>query len=195
MEFIATGLGLSSSAGLNAYLPLILFNLGVHFKLIEADNDVAQTISSWQSLGLFTLLLVIEVVVDKVPLLDTVNDIINTVVRPVAGAALMSASTAPLQGSVNPEMLQLFSFITGGTSAGGVHVVKALARPMITGSTGGTGNWAVSIAEDVLSLGMSILALALPFLMIFVAGSIVFLVIWWLWEMQRLDILKRQGYL
>lgn len=195
MEYVATGLGLSSSAGLNAYLPLIMYNLAVHFKLIEAEGNVATTISSWQALGIFSALLVVEMVVDKIPLLDSVNDVINTVVRPVAGAALMTASTTPLNDTLSPEVVQLFALISGGSSAGGVHAVKAISRPVITGSTAGTGNWAVSIAEDVVSLSVSLLALALPFLMIFVAGSIVFLLIWWLWEMQRLDGLKKQGYM
>lgn len=193
METIATGLGLSSSAGLNAWLPLIIYNLGVRFDFIsENDAAVAQSITSWEALGLFTVLLIIEMIVDKVPILDSFNDIIGTVVRPVAGAVLMSASTGELGNTFSPEIVQLFSIISGGTSAGGVHAVKALSRPLITGSTGGTGNFVVSFVEDVLAVGVSLFAIVLPFIILFLALSVLVLGFWYIWEMQRRDMIKRQ---
>ncbi len=193
METIATGLGLSSSAGLNAYLPLIIFNLAVRGGLIEADGTMADTLSSWESLGIFSVLLIIEMIVDKIPILDSANDVINTVIRPVAGAALMTATTGDLRESFSPELVQWFSLISGGTSAGGVHAVKALSRPMVTTSTAGTGNVGVSILEDVLAVIVSIIAVFLPFIMIFLGIGIMILALWWLWEMQRVDMLKRRG--
>lgn len=193
METIATGLGLSSSAGLNAYLPLIIFNLAVRGGLIEADGTMADTLSSWESLGIFSVLLIIEMIVDKIPILDSANDVINTVIRPVAGAALMTATTGDLRESFSPELVQWFSLISGGTSAGGVHAVKALSRPMVTTSTAGTGNVGVSILEDVLAVIVSVIAVFLPFIMIFLGIGIMILALWWLWEMQRVDMLKRRG--
>lgn len=193
METLATGLGLSSSAGLNAWLPLIIYNLGVRFDLIsESDVAVAETITSWESLVVFTVLLIIEMIVDKVPVLDSFNDIIGTVVRPVAGAVLMVASTSELGETFSPEMVQLFSIISGGTSAGGVHAVKALSRPLITGSTAGTGNFVVSFLEDVLAIGVSLFAIVLPFIILFLAVSVLVLGFWYIWEMQRRDMVKRQ---
>lgn len=193
MESIATGLGLSTSAGLNAYLPLIIFNLAVRAGLIEAEGSTADALTSWQSLGIFSVLLIIEMIVDKIPILDTANDVINTVIRPVAGAALMTASTGGLTDTFSPELVQWFSLISGGTSAGGVHAVKALSRPMVTTSTAGTGNIAVSIVEDVIAVIVSVIAVFLPFIMIFLGISILLLALWWLWEMQRMDMLKRRG--
>ncbi len=192
MESVATGLGLASSAGLNAYLPLVIYNLAVRFNLLEAEGNAAEAITSWESLALFVLLLIVEMVVDKVPVLDSVNDVINTVVRPVAGAALMTASTGGLQESFSPELVQMFSLVSGGTSAGGVHAVKAISRPMVTGTTGGSGNFVVSIVEDVISFLVSLLAILLPFLLLLVGASGLILLLWWLWEMQRQDMLKRR---
>lgn len=188
MEAIATGLGLSSSAGLNAYLPLLMYNLAVRFKLLEAQGATAETIASWEALAIFSVLLIVEMIVDKVPVLDSLNDVVSTVIRPVAGAALMNASTGSLENHIDPTFLFWFSMITGGVSAGSVHGVKAVSRPMITGTTGGTGNWAVSIAEDIVSLAVSLFAILLPFIMIFIVTSIVILVLWWLWESQRRDM-------
>ncbi len=193
METLATGLGLSSSAGLNAWLPLIIYNLGVRFDFIgESDMPVAETITSWESLAVFTVLLIIEMIVDKVPVLDSFNDIVGTVVRPVAGAALMVASTGELGDTFSPELVQLFSIISGGTSAGGVHAVKALSRPLITGSTAGTGNFVVSLLEDILAVGVSLFAIVLPFIILFLAVSVVVLGFWYIWELQRRDMIKRQ---
>lgn len=192
MESVATGLGLSSSAGLNAYLPLVIYNLAVRFNLLEAEGGTAEALTSWGALAVFVVLLIVEMAVDKVPVLDSVNDVVNTVIRPIAGAALMSASTGDLQQSLNPELVQLFSLISGGTSAGGVHAVKAVSRPMVTGTTGGSGNFVVSIVEDVISFLVSLLAILLPFLLIFVGVSSIFLLMWWLWEMQRQDMVRRR---
>ena len=159
----------------------------------RADGNAAELITSWESLGVFSVLLIIEMIVDKVPVLDSVNDVINTVIRPVAGAVLMSATTSALDTPISPEMLQIFSIISGGTSAGGVHAAKAISRPLVTGTTAGTGNWAVSILEDIVSFLISILAILLPFIMVMVGISFLILILWWLWEMQRLDMLKKQG--
>lgn len=192
MEAIATGLGLSSSAGLNAYLPLVIYNLAVRFGFLEVEGNFPEQMASWEALGIFSVLLFIEMIVDKVPLLDSVNDVINTVIRPAAGAALMIATTSELQGTVSPELIQIFALISGGTSAGGVHAVKALGRPLVTGSTGGTGNFMVSFLEDVLALGVSLFAILLPFIILFLGIGTLLLGLWWIWELQRRDMVKRQ---
>lgn len=192
MEAIATGLGLSSSAGLNAYLPLVIYNLAYRFDLIEAEGQLPETMGSWEALGIFVVLLLIEMIVDKVPVVDSFNDILNTLIRPAAGAALMLATTTGLHDTFSPEMVQLFAVISGGSSAGGVHAVKAVGRPLVTGGTAGTGNFAVSFLEDVLALGVSLFAIILPFIILFLGIGTLFLGLWWIWELQRRDMVKRQ---
>jgi len=66
--------------------------------------------------------------------------------------------------------------ILGLVLAFGVHATKATARPVVTASTGGIGNPVVSTAEDVVSLVVSILALAVPILI----GIVLALIIAWL---------------
>ena len=46
----------------------------------------------------------------------------------------------------------IIAIIAGVLIAGGVHATKGIARPVVTASTGGTGNWAVSLFEDVVAL-------------------------------------------
>jgi hypothetical protein len=115
--------------------------------------------------------------VDKVPAADTVNDIIHTVIRPAAGAILFAANSGAL-GEVHPAV----ALICGLLVAGGVHAVKASARPMVTASTAGTGNWLVSILEDVISFVTSLISIVLPILI----GVVVFMVVaWLLWRLTR----------
>lgn len=193
MDAFITGLGLSSSAGLNTYLPLIIFNLAGRSEFLEMEGATADVLTSWPALIVFGILLVVEIVADKVPMVDSVNDVINTAVRPAVGAALMVATTSGLEGQIDPEALAALSVISGGISAGGVHAVKATTRPAVTASTGGLGNAIVSTIEDIISLMMALTAIILPFILLFFVVSFVVLFLWWLWEMNRQDRLERHG--
>ena len=88
---IGTAFGLSGSAGLNAYIPLLIVALAGRFPasdpLIKL-NSPYDLLSSWWVIGLLVVLLAIEMLVDKIPAVDTLNDGIQTFVRPVAGAGV-----------------------------------------------------------------------------------------------------------
>lgn len=159
---IGTAFGLSGSAGLNAYIPLLLvalaarFPLGDPFVKLSAPYDL---LGSWWAIGILVVLLIIEMLVDKIPAVDTINDVIQTFVRPAAGAILFAGS-AQIVTDVHP----ILSLGAGLLVAGGVHTAKGAVRPVVTASTAGTGNWAVSIVEDVTAFTVSLLALVLPVL-------------------------------
>jgi len=108
-------------------------------------------------LGVLGVLLLIEMTVDKIPAVDTVNDVIHTVVRPAAGAVLF-ASSSNVISDVNPAL----AMICGLLMAGGVHAAKATARPVITATTAGLGNPVVSLLEDVVSAITAIVSIVLP---------------------------------
>ena len=157
MDGILSGFGLSSAAGLNAYIPLLM--LGVAGRLGYADlNAPYDLLSSNVGIGVLAVLLAIEMLADKVPGVDHVNDVINTVVRPAAGGVLFLSSSGA--GTLNPAFAALLGILT----AGGIHVTKASARPLVTATTGGLGNPIVSTIEDVLSFVATILAIFAPFL-------------------------------
>jgi hypothetical protein len=117
-------------------------------------------------------------VADKVPVVDDVNDAIQTFIRPVAGAILFATSAKTIT-DVNPVL----SIICGLLVAGSVHAAKSLvARPVIEASTAGVGVPVVSTIEDVLATIISVLSVALPILMVI----LVFMLIWWVsWFFQR----------
>lgn len=171
-----TAFGLSSSAGLNAYLPLLVVALMARFTNLITLKDPWTALESWWVIGVLTVLLLIEIVVDKVPAVDTVNDAIQTFIRPIAGAVLFAAS-AGVVSDTHPVL----AMICGLLVAGGVHAVKATARPVVTASTAGTLNPAVSTAEDVLSLVVAVLAIVLPIL----GFVLLLLVLFWLIRRRR----------
>jgi hypothetical protein len=156
---IFTAFGLSSSAGLNAYLPLLVVALMARFTDLVTLNSPWDALESWWTIGVLAVLLLIEMLVDKVPAVDSVNDVIQTFVRPVAGAVLF-ASNAGVIGEAHPVL----AMVCGLLVAGGVHAVKATARPVITGTTGGLLNPVVSFVEDVVALVVSVLSILVPIL-------------------------------
>lgn len=171
MDGILSGFGLAGAAGLNAYIPLLL--LGIASRLGYADlNAPYDLLGSNVGLGVLIVLLAIEVLADKFPGIDHVNDVINTGIRPAAGAALFLSSNGA--GTLNPILAGLLGLLV----AGGVHATKASARPLVTATTGGLGNPVVSFLEDLLSLFGALLAIFAPFFVgIFLLLLIVFIIV------------------
>jgi len=156
---VFTAFGLSSSAGLNAYLPLLVVALLARFTDLITLKAPWDALESWWVIGVLVVLLLIEILVDKIPAVDSINDAIQTFIRPVAGAILFAASAGVI-GETHPVL----ALICGLLVAGGVHVAKATARPVITGTTAGVLNPVVSAAEDAVSLVVSVLSIVVPVL-------------------------------
>ena len=156
--------GLSASAGLNAYIPLLGVSLLAKFTDLIALSKPWDALTSWWTIGVLAVLVLVEAVADKVPAVDHVNDTIQTFIRPTAGAIVFAASA----GSVT-EVSPVLSLICGLLVAGTVHTVKSVAvRPLITASTAGMGDPIVSTAEDVVATLISVLSIVLPVLMLIV---------------------------
>src|SRR5215475_14174053 len=89
-----TGIGLATSAGLNAYIPLLALGLLGRFTgLVELPPQWAWLSNGWV-LGLLVILLAIEFVADKIPLVDHANDVIQTIIRPTAGGLAFGAASS-----------------------------------------------------------------------------------------------------
>ncbi len=156
--------GLSASAGLNAYIPLLVVSLLAKFTDLIALSKPWDALTSWWTISVLAVLVLVEAVADKVPAVDHVNDTIQTFIRPTAGAIVFAASA----GSVT-EVSPVLSLICGLLVAGTVHTVKSVAvRPLITASTAGMGDPIVSTAEDVVATLISVLSIVLPVLMLIV---------------------------
>ncbi|HET9589490.1 MAG TPA: DUF4126 domain-containing protein [Anaerolineales bacterium] len=175
---IFTAFGLSASAGLNAYIPLLLVGLLARYtNLINLSSPWDTLANPWIILML-CLLVIVEMLADKIPAVNHVNDLVQTLIRPAAGAIAFAAS-ANVVTEINPVL----ALASGLLIAGSVHVAKAGAvRPMVTATTGGAGNIPVSIAEDIVSTVLSFLAIITPI----VVGTLLIIlaafIIYWLYR-------------
>ena len=175
---IFSAFGLSASAGLNAYIPLLIVAiLAKYTHLIQLSSPWDALTSGW-IIALLVLLALIEFFADKVPAVNHVNDIIQTFIRPAAGAIAFAAS-ANVITDIHPVLSMAFGLLV----AGGVHAVKAAAvRPAVTATTGGAGNVPVSILEDVISTVISILSVVVP---VAIACILILLTAWVIWLLWR----------
>lgn len=178
---IFSAFGLSASAGLNAYIPLLVVALLAKFTNLIKLNSPWDALTSWWIIGLLIVLLIIEIVADKVPAVNHINDIIQTFIRPAAGAIIFAASA-----NVITEIHPVLSLALGLLVAGSIHATKSLAvRPAVTATTGGTGNVPVSIAEDLTSTIISILSVVVPVVIACLLVILTALVVWLIWRKIR----------
>jgi uncharacterized protein DUF4126 len=159
-----TGLGLSASAGLNAYIPVLVVGLLARYTDAVALPHQFAWMSSGPGIAIIAVLLAAEVVLDKVAIVDHVNDMIQTAVRPAAGGAVFAATTAAGQVDSSAFMRDnpWIGWALGIVVALAVHLAKSGVRPVINAGTLGIGTPFVSAAEDAVSLSLSLLAVLLP---------------------------------
>jgi Domain of unknown function (DUF4126) len=184
---LLTGAGLAASAGLNAYIPLLAIGLLARYtSLIHPSSSWHWLANGWVLL-ILALLLAIEVVADKIPAIDSLNDVLHTVIRPTSGGLAFGAASQSQTVTVSdPGRFftghQWIPIVAGVVIALCVHGTKATARPVINVSTLGVGAPVVSTIEDIFSVVMSVVAIVMPFLIVlFLAGFVWFFV----WALRR----------
>jgi hypothetical protein len=171
---IFSAFGLSASAGLNAYIPLLIVGLLARY------TDTIKLTAPWDTLTepwvllVIAVLLLIEIIADKIPAVNHFNDVLQTFIRPVAGAIAFAAS-AHIITDLNPVVAMICGLFVAGT----VHGVKALAiRPAVTATTGGTANPLVSTVEDIVATVLSIVAILIPVVLGALICVVTALIIW-----------------
>lgn len=169
---IASGIGLAACAGLRAFLPLLIVGLAGRLDWIPLTENFGW-LESTPALIVFGVAVVIEILADKIPVVDHLLDSAQVFVKPIAGtilAASVLTDLTPLQAAV-------LGLITGGVVAETVHLTKAQLRFVSTATTAGVANPLVSAVEDFVALAGSLLAIVLPVLVAVLA--IIGLVIAW----------------
>jgi hypothetical protein len=167
---ILSAVGLAIPAGLNAYIPLLGLALAQRFGVVDLGGPWV-ALGEWWAIALISLLLVVEVLADKFPAVDHVNDVIQSFVRPAVGAVVMVAASGKA-GENYPLVMVLLGILI----AGGVHAVKAGARPVINASTGGIGAPVASTLEDIAAAVATVVAIAVPVLVVAVIVLLAWLV-------------------
>ena len=190
-----TGMGLSAAAGLNAYIPFLVVALIARFTdYITLPVGYEWIESNW-AIGIGAALLLAEVILDKIPAVDTINDTIQTFIRPSMGGLIFAATTAAAELD-NSAWMKENPWVSVVLGRGHLRVWCTPARwplgPSSTSGTVGAGAPVVSTVEDVGSLGLSLIALIAPVLVILALALLAWLLIWmWLrvrrWRRTRRD--------
>ena len=160
---LLTGIGLSASAGLNAYIPLLVIALADHMRDGRLLGDPYEFLSSLGAIGILLVLLTIELIADKSPWYRA-NDVVQSMVRPAAGALAFMAATS------NTDFNPVAALILGLVVAVLVHATKTAFRRRFALSIRNVIVPALSISEDAYSAILSSVALAVP-----VAGAVLLL--------------------
>ena len=189
-----TGMGLSAAAGLNAYIPFMLVALIARFTDVITLPESFSWIESPWAIGVGAVLLLTELVLDKIPAIDTVNDAIQTFIRPSMGGLIFAATTAAedLDRSTWMGENPWVGVVLGIVVSGLVHTGKMAARPAINAGPLGMGAPVVSTAEDGASVGLSLVAIFIPVLVVVALAALAWLLVWmWLrvrrWKRRRAD--------
>jgi uncharacterized protein DUF4126 len=175
---LLTGFGLATAAGLNAYIPLLALGLLSRFTdLVTLPHGWAWLENGWV-MTIVAVLLVIEVVADKIPALDSVNDAIQTFVRPTAGGIVFGSGTAAQTSAVTDpgafaQSGQWIPVVIGVVVALLVSLTKSAVRPAANVATAGLAAPVLSTAEDATSLSLVFVAILVPVLVLVAAVVLV----------------------
>jgi hypothetical protein len=149
-------IGFSFAAGINLYATVAIVGLASRYAWVDLPPQYRVFDNNWiiaASIALYT----VEFLADKIPWVDSLWDAVHTVVRPVGGAFIATASI----GAVSPAA-QAFVALAGATLATSSHVTKAGARGIVNASPEPFSNWILSVSEDGFVIALGLLALKYP---------------------------------
>jgi Domain of unknown function (DUF4126) len=181
-----TALGLSTAAGLNAYIPLLAVGLFSRY------TDLIDLPAPWDHLGdplvlgLVAIVGVADFIGDKVPIVDHVLHLLGMVVAPLVGGILALAAANALE--VDPG----FAALLGVVAALATQVGRTAARPASTATTAGAGNPVVSLSEDGASGTLSVTSIVWPVVAAILA-VLVLVGLFVVWRKWRAFGLRLQG--
>jgi hypothetical protein len=179
---LLTGFGLATAAGLNAYIPLLALGLLARFTdLVTLPHGWTWLENGWV-MAIVAALLVVEIVADKVPAIDSVNDMIQTFVRPTSGGIVFGSGTAAQTSAVTDpgafaQSGQWIPVAIGVVVALVVSLTKSTVRPAANVATAGMAAPVLSTIEDVVSVALVFLAILIPVLVLVAVLAMVWAVV------------------
>ena len=177
-HLFAIGVLLAWLAGIRVYLTVFGVGLAGFFGWLDLPQALQAAQSPWV-LGVSGALAAGEFFTDKIPGVDSVSDLLHTLLRVPAGAFLAAAAMSP-NGELGAGMLA-----TGAGVALGSHLLKAGSRALLNTSPEPVSNWTASAAEDVVVVGALGLVWAYPWAALAIVlgiGVTVALALWWVWR-------------
>lgn len=157
LEPVLWGIALAATAGLRLFMPFLFMGGLARYANMPAPDMLAWTATD----AGFLLLLVatlLEVLSDKIPVVDHVLDMAASFVKPLAGVLLPAA----LLYDFSPMAAWTLGIVAGAPVALGVHATKAGTRAVSSATTLGAGNPVVSLMEDALAVVILVLTVLAP---------------------------------
>jgi len=179
---LAVALGAGWASGLNTYAAVLVLGGAERLGLVSLPHDLQVLASPWV-MGVAAILFALNFFADKIPYVDSINDMLHTFVRVPAGALLAYGAA----GGLSPEVAVIAGLL-GGTLAAGTHLAKTGSRALINTSPEPFSNIAASLAEDVSVIGGLALAIAHPIVFLCLLALFAGLLIWLLPKLLRLAL-------
>ena len=171
--------GLAWASGIRLYA--VLFSAGLLGNLgYLALPATLQPLENPWVIGIAGALFAVEFLADKIPIVDSIWDGIQTFIRTPAGAVL-----AALAMGEHPPELMLVAGLLGGSIAAGTHLAKAGGRALINTSPEPFSNVATSLGEEAMVAGGLYAAIYHPVVFLIILGGFVILLIWLLPKLIR----------
>lgn len=168
MTAALTGVALAASAGFRVFLPLLAAGAAGRWGGFPVAPSLVW-ITSDAALVMFGVAALVEIVADKVPVIDHALDLAQTVLSPVAGVLVLLGPATALA----PAFGLAIAIIAGAPLAGAVHLLGATARVKSSLGTGGAANPLLSVLEDLSAVVVIILGLLIPVLALAVVAWLV----------------------
>lgn len=168
---LAVVVPLAFASGINVYATVAAIGLAARLDLVALPAQFTPFESGWV-IAAALLLYAVEFIADKVPWVDSVWDAVHTVVRPAGGAIIAGLAA----GGATPEV-QAIAALLGGSVALTTHVAKAGTRVMVNASPELFTNWALSLAEDLLVIGLTWLTMTHPFMAAALAAALLLVIV------------------
>lgn len=169
---LGTAMGSAWLSGINLYATVVTLGVLQRMQMVKLPGGL-DMLGEWWVIGLAGGMYVIEFIADKIPAVDSAWDAIHTFIRVPAGAILAATAFADFDPSI-----KMAAMIIGGGIALGSHGTKAATRLAANTSPEPVSNIALSIGEDILTFGTTVLMAFFPVIMIAIVLIFLILAIW-----------------
>jgi len=188
IEPILLGLTLAACAGIRVFMPFFFVGAMTRYAHTPAPEMLSWAASDagFLLLGVATL---VEVMADKIPVVDHALDSMQSFIKPAAGVILPLA----LLQDASPMTAWVLGIAAGGPLALGIHATKAGTRVASTATTVGTANPMLSLLEDAVAVGLLVFAAIAPLLAALLVMMLLIVVVKTLRRMKRWVRPKREA--
>ena len=173
MELLPMTFASGWASGLNAYATVFILGLLGRY---AGTGGVPEGFMRTDVLIIMGVLALLEVIADKIPVVDSIWDVPSTVIRPIAGAVI-GALIAGAQGDLLTISLAAVGWVTALLS----HLSKAGIRLAVNTSPEPVSNVAASVAGDVGVVGVATLAVLFPVVAAILAAILLIIMMWLAW--------------